>query len=94
MEVKKAGIKPSTWSEEVICPRCEATLKISWKDIFIRTSRKETLFSSKHILHYYINCCECGCRIKLNEDKLPYVIKKKVYDNMDIFDRLLNFYFS
>ena len=94
MEVTKSGIKPSTWRHELICPRCEAHLRISRKDIFIKTSTKETLFSYKHVLNYYIDCPECGCRIKLNEEKLPYVIKKAIFDNMDIVERLLNFYFS
>ena len=94
MKVKKSGIKPSTWREEFECPRCEANLEISWKDIYIRTTRKETFFSYKHILHYCITCSECGCKIELDEEDIPEVIRKKVFDNMDMFDRMINFYFT
>lgn len=94
MEVTKQGITPKTWRGKVRCPRCEAGLKISWKDIFIRTTRKETLFSHKHILHYRITCSECGCIIELDDDDIPEVIQKKVFDNMDMYDRMMNFYFT
>lgn len=94
MEVTKPGIQAKTWRKEVKCPRCECHLKISWKDIFILTTRKATFLSYEHILHYYIKCPECGHSMELNEKQIPYVIKEKVYNNMDIVDRLLNFYFS
>ena len=94
MEVTKKGIEPSTWREEVICPRCEAHLKISYKDIFMERSKKKTFFSYKYILHYLVKCPTCGKKIILNENKLPNIIKRKVIDNMDLVDKLLMFYFS
>lgn len=94
MKVIQPGINPETWRKEVKCTRCECHLKISWQDIHILTTRKYSLFSYKHILHYYIKCSECSSKIELSEEKLPYIIKKKVYDNMGMVDRLLNFYFT
>ena len=93
MEVNKSGINPNTWTKQVKCPLCEAGLNISWKDISMKAINKETFLSRKRILQYYIKCAECGSKIEIDENELPYIIRKKIYNNMDTVDRVLSFYF-
>lgn len=94
MKVKENGIKPSTWKLDVKCSRCEAVLEVSYEDIHINVSRKTTFFSVKRVLKFYVICSECGEKIEIDAEEIPNIIKMEIFDNMDIVEKLLKFYFS
>lgn len=95
MEIKQNGINPSIWKEEIKCPRCNALLEISVKDISTRTKSKRDFWGKKsYIASFTVNCTNCNTKIILNKEKLPSLITEYLLKARDPVETFLDIYFS
>jgi len=94
VEVKKEGIKPSTWRMDVICPNCKAELSVGYKDLGIEVITKERiLLPTKRIPYFTVRCSECRKKHHIKPVDIPLIIREAVMDEMDSEVLFIKLYF-